>query len=488
MKITPVGNINFGYNHDLNDKVINRLKQNEELPLNQALLKMNSACNSTERAIKTLEKYGRRGTDKNEEQINLLSDYFVEAKLYFAKIINRLFPDLNYLKTECDTYDKEAMNISMPRDANDCIGTRKAYMWREMLVDKMIDEIENTCEYAPYDLKNPRNNTTTSINEEPSANAPTPAPKPNLNKTVLDLDNEDGGQFISKFTPESHSPKSLDDVVGLKATREDIEDLIIFPLENPESAKQRQEDYGIEIPHFIVFHGPPGCGKTMLSEAISAQTGCEMFKMDISKVGSSYVNKTANNIGKAFEVIFNAAQKTEKPVILFMDEMDSVLSKRTDATDGSKEDNKAVNTLLPLITSAKDKNVVIIGATNMYNLIDPAAKRRVELEAYIGLPDKKETGELIKKELEKIKMGQALAQNQEEIEKLSQELLGYSPSNIVSITKKASKNAYRAGREINTEDFEKALKEGSWAKTDEKKYLPENQQSKKNAIGFVNVE
>ena len=96
---------------------------------------------------------------------------------------------------------------------------------------------------------------------------------------------------------------------------------------------QDTTSYGIDI-----------YGKTMLAEAIAAQTGCDMYTMDLSKVGTSYINETAKNIRKAFEFVSKKASKADKPVILFLDEMDSILSKRmSDNTEGSKEDNKSVS-------------------------------------------------------------------------------------------------------------------------------------------------
>ena len=91
----------------------------------------------------------------------------------------------------------------------------------------------------------------------------------------------------------------------------------------------------------------------------------------------------------------------------------------------------------------------------MYNLIDPAAKRRVNLEAYVGLPNQEEIKKLLVKELSKIKKGVPLSQNAQDIEELSMELKGYSPSNIVNMVKASSKIAYKAQREIIKEELEK---------------------------------
>ena len=241
--------------------------------------------------------------------------------------------------------------------------------------------------------------------------------------------------------------------------RDDIKELIIFPIEHPEEAQQRKLDYDIDIPHFIVFHGPPGCGKTMMAQAIAQETGCNMYTLDISKIGSSYVNETARNVNNAFEYVKQQAKKSEKPVILFLDEMDSMFAKRiNDSSGGSREDNKTINSLLTLTTEAKENNIIIIGATNMFDIIDPAAKRRIDLNAYVGLPNKEEIVKLLKMRLNKFEKGKTLAQDEKALEALSRELGGHSPSNIVNIVKASAKIAYKSKRDLIKEDVQQAIK------------------------------
>ena len=477
MRISPVNNQNFGYNKRLNERLKKRIEASEQTPIIQTIARVNDSCNFVEDKIRQLEK-GYRGVDEHEAQINLLMDYFMDAKTFLCLTIERVFPELNYLKIECDTYDNESSNMELPEESSDHVGVRRAFLWRDMMVDGLMNEIENQTAYLedPEDVANEINGKTQ--NKEY---------KSYLDVLKKEYDAEDRGEstLVEKFSPKSHSPKSLDDVVGLDLIRDDIKELIIYSIEHPTEAKEREEEYGIEIPHFIVFHGPPGCGKTMLAEAIAAQTGCDMYSMDLSKVGTSYINETAKNIRKAFDFVSKKASKSEKPVILFLDEMDSILSKRmSDNTEGSKEDNKSVNTLLTLITNAKDNNVIIIGATNMYNLIDPAAKRRINLEAYVGLPNQEEIKKLLVKELSKIKKGIPLSQNAQDIEELAQDLKGYSPSNIVNIVKASSKIAYKAQREIIKEDIRNAIKQGSWEKIKEQEYLPESKKPAKRIMGF----
>jgi len=477
MRLTPPSlisgrnNINFGYNKKLNKQLVARLEQNPDNPINRTLLEVNQTCNNTEDNLKHLEGRKFQNYKKNENSIILLTDYFLAAKAYLARTADRLFPDLAYSRIEAQGYSCDAEDAEILfQEQYDGVFERKEADWRCQIANNLgWNELIEFTEDDSQPVKDLSSDEAKFIQNLFNQNSGSEAK---------------GDELVKKFTPFSYSPKSLDDVVGLSDSVEDIKDLIIYPLQNSEAAVGRRDEYGIEIPGFAMFFGPPGCGKTMLVEAIAAETGCDMYSLDLSKFGSSYVNGTASNIAKAFDYVIEQAKDSEKPVILFMDELDSVLSKRTDGAGGNKEDNKAVNALLPLLTQAKENNILVIGATNMFDSLDPAAKRRVDMTCYIGLPKEEEISELLSRGLNKYKKGKTLASDPQAIKEISKELVGYSPSNINKIIKAAFKKAYKAQREVEKDDFKKALKEGAWEKIDENEYLPENRKKTKNRMGF----
>ncbi len=457
MRISQIThNVAFGYDKRLNKKLNERLTLVPTTPVTRLIADINSTCNSTESAIIQLEKPENGGVDRNEEQINILLNYFMAAKRTLCHLVDRLFPELNFTKKTIDAYDKEEVERAVLYDYIPPEEAKKpAYKWRENMFQLLENDLENKFLSTPDGLSG-----------------------------VGVGFGEDGAQnSLLKFEPSSSSPKSLDDVVGLDECVEDIKDFILYPLKYPKEAKQREEDYGIKIPSFSVFYGPPGCGKTMLAEAIAIESGCDMYKLDLSQVGSTYVNGTVINIAKAFKEVEEVAKNSPKPVILFMDEMDSLLAKRDGSESKSEEDNKVVNTLLPLITGAQDKNIMIIGATNMYNSLDAAAVRRIKFKSYIGLPKQKDIQKLLKKCLSKYKMGKTISDNDEAISRISKKLVGYSPSNIVDMIDIALKFAYKADREVIETDFESVLKKGSFEKINEEEYLPESKK-RSSTIGF----
>ena len=467
MKVTPVNsNCSFGYNKRLNNQLKQRLEQSPKTPINDTIYQVNELCNATEDKIKKLEGENYCKTNKNERSIDILLDWFLDAKVWLCQTVDSVFPDLNYLQTECDTYDEEASSKITPDES--CVGDtlRNAYIWRETLVDDLIiqDEVK----------RNLADNSSAAIN-------PYAPDTSNMPQLLIGEDSDDVSSLVEKFHPYSHSPKSLDDVVGLDNIIDDIQDLIIYPLEKPNAAKLREHEYGIEIPHFILFYGPPGCGKTMLSEAIAAQTDCDMYKMDVSKIGSSYINKSAINIAKAFDYLSDIAVKSEKPLLLFMDEMDSLLTKRSGSETSDNDETKVVNTLLQQIVAAKDNNIIIIGATNMYDLLDSAVKDRAKMQVYIGLPNDDERCVLISNKLNTFEKGQNLASDENELMRVSKNLREYSPRSILSIIEKASLNAYRAQKEVSADDIIKVSQKSTYQKINEKEYKQKDETSK---MGF----
>jgi len=307
MKINSIQNVSFGYSHENHKKLEKKLLE-QQTPVNKMILRVARMCNATENSVNELE---RQGIGKNASSINIMVDCLIPAKLFICNIVERLFPELNYRNEEYYTYVKETARRPLSEDSFNPQGIKTEYCWRDMICDSLTKQIAADGEYntySPEDLYSNEDYDDTDYDEESAVDSRPQTmqdrAKINVNPAIKKNDIE-----LEQFTPGKNSPKSLDDIVGLDKSREDIKNFILFPIKYPEEAKKREKDYGIEIPHFIVFHGPPGCGKTMLAEAIAVESDCPMYKVDLSQFGSSYVNGTVQMLSYAFDEIYKVSKK-----------------------------------------------------------------------------------------------------------------------------------------------------------------------------------
>merc|ERR1719498_1754826 len=155
--------------------------------------------------------------------------------------------------------------------------------------------------------------------------------------------------------------------------------MIELPLRHPTLFKT----LGVKPPKGVLLFGPPGSGKTLIARAVANETGAFFFLINGPEIMSKMAGESESNLRKAFE----EAEKNA-PAIIFMDEIDSIAPKR-DKTNGEVE-RRIVSQLLTLMDGLKGRaNVIVIGATNRPNTIDPALRRfgRFDREIDIGCPD-----------------------------------------------------------------------------------------------------
>ena len=155
--------------------------------------------------------------------------------------------------------------------------------------------------------------------------------------------------------------------------------MIELPLRHPALFKT----LGVKPPRGVLLYGPPGSGKTLIARAVANETGAFFFLINGPEIMSKMAGESESNLRKAFE----EAEKNS-PAIIFIDEIDSIAPKR-DKTNGEVE-RRIVSQLLTLMDGLKQRaHVVVIGATNRPNSMDPALRRfgRFDREIDIGVPD-----------------------------------------------------------------------------------------------------
>jgi transitional endoplasmic reticulum ATPase len=179
---------------------------------------------------------------------------------------------------------------------------------------------------------------------------------------------------------ESAPGVSYEDIGGLEDEVKKIREMVELPLKHPEIFQR----LGVDAPKGVLLHGPPGTGKTLLAKAVANETNSHFIVINGPEIMSKYYGQSEENLRKKFE----EAEKNA-PSIIFIDEIDAIASKREE-TRGEVE-RRVVAQLLALMDGLKSRGrVVVIAATNVPNILDPALRRpgRFDRELEIGVPNK----------------------------------------------------------------------------------------------------
>ncbi|AIF84648.1 AAA family ATPase, CDC48 subfamily [Candidatus Nitrososphaera evergladensis SR1] len=173
---------------------------------------------------------------------------------------------------------------------------------------------------------------------------------------------------------------TYEDIGGLRGEVTKVREMIELPLRHPELFRR----LGVEAPKGVILHGPPGTGKTLLAKAVANETQANFYSIGGPEIMSKYYGESEERLRNIFE----EAQKNA-PSIIFIDELDSIAPKREEVS--GEVERRVVAQLLSLMDglTARGK-VVVIGATNRINAIDPALRRpgRFDREIEIGVPDR----------------------------------------------------------------------------------------------------
>jgi len=223
-----------------------------------------------------------------------------------------------------------------------------------------------------------------------------------------------------------------------------MRELVELPLRFPELWTTA----GVPTPKGVLLHGPPGCGKTLIANALMVETGAHVVIINGPEIMARKGGESEANLRQAFE---EAQQKS--PAIIFMDELDSIAPKR-DQAQGETE-KRIVSQLLTLMDSLKaNSNVIVIGATNRPNVIESALRRpgRFDRELEIAIPD--EEGRL---EILQIKMKDMKTDDHVDLFQIARDTHGFIGADLQQLTLEAALECIRCNVEHFDVDSEEPI-------------------------------
>src|ERR671912_1364664 len=223
---------------------------------------------------------------------------------------------------------------------------------------------------------------------------------------------------------------TYEDIGGLGNAVERVREMIELPLRHPELFKR----LGVEAPKGVLLHGPPGTGKTLLAKAVANETNANFYTIGGPEIMSKYYGESEEKLRSVFE----QAEKN-MPSIIFIDEIDSIAPKREEVS--GEVERRIVAQLLSLMDGMSSRGkVVVIGATNRVNAIDPALRRpgRFDREIEIGVPDRRGRLEILQIHTR----GMPLAKDVN-LEKLADISHGFVGADLQSLSKEAGIGALR---------------------------------------------
>ena len=235
---------------------------------------------------------------------------------------------------------------------------------------------------------------------------------------------------------------SYEDIGGLKEEVRKVREMIEIPLKRPELF----ERLGIAPPKGVLMHGPPGTGKTLLAKAVASESDAHFISINGPEIMSKYVGGSEENLREFFE-----EAEANAPSIIFIDELDAIAPKREE-TQGEVE-RRTVAQLLTLMDGLNSRGqVVVIGATNRPDSLDPALRRpgRFDREIEIGVPDRDERKEILEIHTRTMPLSSDV-----ELDKIAESTHGFVGADLESLCKEAAMRVVRRIiPEINKTDEE----------------------------------
>jgi len=247
---------------------------------------------------------------------------------------------------------------------------------------------------------------------------------------------DDTGTDPETFLAE---PPAMDfsDVGGMTDLKETLKDQVIDPLQRPEL----YEEYDLGVVNGVLLHGPPGTGKTYITEALAGELGYNVVIAQASDITSSLVGEAADNMADLFEIA-----RDNQPCLLFLDEIDAIAAERSGSTNKTMSESQMITQFLTEMSETKGEDVVVVSATNLPDEIDGAAWRRFDERIEVPPPDATARAAILRVHLR----DRPVVTDEIDWETIKEKTDGYVASDLEIIASTAARNALKDARDANS--------------------------------------
>ena len=243
---------------------------------------------------------------------------------------------------------------------------------------------------------------------------------------------------------------SWEQVGGLEKIKSELIEAVEWPLKNPEMFKRM----GIKPPRGILLYGPPGTGKTLLAKAVAKESEANFIQVKGPSLLSMWVGKSEEGMRKVFE-----RARQVSPCIIFFDEIDSLAGKRGSSPGGSRVTDRVLNQMLAEMDGLEDlKDVLVIGATNRPDMLDPAVLRpgRFDKILLIGAPEEEGRFHILKIHTKDMPLDKSVNLND-----VAKKTTGFTGADLEAFVREAALIALRESMDskvVKKKHFDEALK------------------------------
>lgn len=264
-------------------------------------------------------------------------------------------------------------------------------------------------------------------------------------------------ELIKNEIMDSKTTICWDDIAGLEYAKKIIKEVVVYPMLRPDIFTGLRRP-----PKGILLFGPPGTGKTLIGKCIASQSKSTFFSISASSLTSKWIGEGEKMVRALF-----AVAKVYQPSVIFVDEIDSLLTQRSETEHESSRRLKTEFLVqLDGATTADEDRILIVGATNRPQELDEAARRRLVKRLYVPLPEFQARKQIINNLL--ITVPHNLTE--EDINNVAEQSKGYSGADMSNLCKEASMGPIRSipfnqlenirkedVRQVTVDDFKEAL-------------------------------